>query len=151
MLLPLCLTRPQFSVNRGAQLPFLVGRQICGFVLSEHRKQPDLLIADQKVLDNPEASTSAFASSLITPAQLSKTAGARHHVAGFRVRCEELLQRGVFIIFKVPLEMTCERWRFDEFHSIQLYALGVVYANRVVNAPAPPLRSSPPKPDRAFT
>jgi len=118
MPLPRCFTRPQFSVNRGTQLPLLVGRQICGFVLSEYRKQPDLLIANQKVIDNPEPSTSSFASSLIAPSQLPKTARTRHHVAGFRVRREELLQRRVLIIFEVPLQMARKRWRLKGFHSV---------------------------------
>ena len=102
MRLPRRLTRSPFHVNRGAQLPSLGRRQICGFVLSEDRKQPDLLIADQKVVNNPESSTSPFASSLIAPTQLPKATSARHHVAGIRVGCEEVLQRRVIIVFEVP-------------------------------------------------
>ena len=102
LFLPRGVTRSKFRLNRRAQLTFLGGGQIGRFIFSEQREQPNLLIPDQKVVDESQAASSSLASLLVTPPLLSKPAGARHHVASLRIRGQESLQACEVVVAEVP-------------------------------------------------
>jgi hypothetical protein len=76
------LPRLQFHLNRYAQLSLLRCGQILGVVLAVQREQPHLLIRGKVQVDNTQSSALPFPSGVVNPAQLPKSAGARHHFAG---------------------------------------------------------------------
>ena len=124
LFLPSRVTRLKFQLNRSTQLTFLRGCQVGRFIFSEQREQPNLLIPDQKVVDDSEASSSPLASPLVAPPQLSKPAGARHHVASFRIRGQESLQACELVVGEVPRYVTGERGSLKELQLVDytLYA-----------------------------
>jgi len=76
-----------------------------------------LSIGQEVVVDHPEATTLALASTPISPSELAKATGPWDDIAGFGHAREERLERPVFIVLHVFRDERGEHGGLDELHS----------------------------------
>ena len=114
--------RRAFRCNGRAELGLLRRRQIVGFIFPIQGDEPDLVIVVEEVIDHAQAAAFSFPPAIVTPAQLPKSAGARHDVAGLWLIREKQLKRHEALVVQIGVQMARKRRCFEKLHACKLYA-----------------------------
>src|SRR5258708_8469262 len=94
----------------------LGGAQVGHRILVINGHQPNLPIRKKIVVNQAESAALSFASPCIRPPELSEAAGARDHVARFRIAAQMLLKLAIFVVRQEVRADLRQYRRLNELH-----------------------------------
>jgi len=74
----------------------------------------------KKQVDDAQSSSLALPARVVTPAELSESTSARHHLAGLWMVAEEQLQRQQAHVIEIPANESREGGRLEKLHRLTI-------------------------------